>query len=236
MEDELIPEEELGSQAWYISWADMTTLLLTFFIVLLTFSTLSSKKFLQTQSSIQRAFGLPISEGLPLKADLDDRRAQVIQDRIDEEKLKGIRAQDFGDRVILTMDSGVAFGVGSAELTREGSHILRVLLPLLMDAPGVVRVEGHTCDLPLPPGSRYSDNWGLSCARAVSVLKTLVKAGLSPKKVAAAGYADQRPLLSNDSEANRARNRRVEFVIEKNMVPADDHPRGLPERSRFFDE
>jgi chemotaxis protein MotB len=183
-EEDLIPAEEPGSQIWYISWADMTTLLLTFFIVLFTFSTISTNKFIEATSSIQRAFHLPIQVGVPVKPDLAaDRQAQEIQDMIEQEALVGILAQDFGDRIVLTMDTDVAFEIGRADLSAEGARILERILPALEKAPGEIRIEGHTCDLPVSAGSPFRDNWGLSTARAVRVLETLVQKGFPPKRI-----------------------------------------------------
>jgi chemotaxis protein MotB len=212
----------------------MMTLLMTFFIVLLTFSTFSTKKFLQAQSSIQRAFQLPIVVGISPVADLNDRRAQQIQEKIEQRNLSGIRVQDFGDRIILTMDSGIAFQTGTALLTPEGSNLLAFLLPILSEAPGQVRVEGHTCAEPIV--GPFTDAWELSSARAARVVERLVEAGLSPKRVAIAGYADQRPVAPLDTESNRARNRRTEFVIEKRSIPADQVSSDPFSSSRLFDE
>jgi chemotaxis protein MotB len=222
-EEDLIPAEEVGSQNWYISWADMTTLLLTFFVVIFTFSTISTNKFLEATSSIQEAFHIPIPVGVPVKPDLrGDRQAAEIQEMIEKEALSGVLAQDYGDRIVLLMETDVAFEAGKADLTPEGTRILDHLLPALLKAPGEVRVEGHACDLPLASGSPFADNWGLSTARAVRVLEGLVARGFPAKRIAAAGYADQRPLVPNEGEVQRRKNRRVEFIIEKKMIPADE--------------
>jgi chemotaxis protein MotB len=119
------------------------------------------------------------------------------------------------------MDTDVAFALGDAALTPEGTKILEHLRPALEKAPGEIRVEGHTCDIPVTVGSPYGDNWGLSTARAVKVLEELVREGFPARRIGAAGYAEQRPRVPNDSEENRRRNRRVEFVIEKKVVRAD---------------
>ena len=222
-EGELISSDESSTPTWYVSWADLTTLLLTYFIVLFTFSTISTTKFVEATSSIQRAFRIPITVEAPVRPDLEgDRQAQEIQNRIDREELSGIFTQDYGDRIVLTMDADVAFMLWRADPSPQGERILEAILPELQKAPGEIRVEGHTCNTPTALGSPYADNWELSTARAVRVMQTLIALGLPARKVGAAGYADQRPLVSNDSESNRARNRRIEFVIEKNLLPADE--------------
>ncbi len=140
---------------------------------------------------------------------------------VQKEALAGILVQDFGDRVVISMDTDVAFSAGSAELTAEGKTTLDRLRPALEKAPGEIRVEGHTCDLPVSAGSPFGDNWGLSTARAVRTLQVLVEGGIPARRIGAAGFGDQRPRAPNDGEANRRKNRRVEFVIEKKMVRAD---------------
>ncbi len=101
---------------------------------------------------------------------------------------------------------------------------------MLRQTRNLVRVEGHTCDLS-PRSSVYPTNWELSTARATEVLRYLVEAkGLPATRFAASGYANVRPKVANDSEANRIQNRRVEIVILRPEVALleAEHPR--PER------
>src|SRR5688572_22702337 len=101
-EGEIIPSEESSAPTWYVSWADLTTLLLTYFVVLFTYSTISTTKFIEATSSIQRAFRIPITVDAPVRPDLEgDRQAQEIQNTIDREELAGIFTQDYGDRIVL---------------------------------------------------------------------------------------------------------------------------------------
>ena len=152
-DEDLIPQEEEAPAAWYISWADMVTILLTFFILIFTFSTISENKFVEATSSIQRAFGMPIAIGVPIRPDLDaDRTAEEIHAMVEKEALDGVLVQDFGDRVVVSMDTDVAFAAGSADLTPKGRSALERLRPALESAPGEIRVEGHTCDLPVSAG------------------------------------------------------------------------------------
>jgi chemotaxis protein MotB len=78
-----------------------------------------------------------------------------------------------------------------------------------------IRVEGHTCDLPIQSG-QYPSNWELSTARAAAVVRYLIEdAGISPDRLSASGYADSKPLAPNTCESNRAINRRVDIIIQK---------------------
>jgi chemotaxis protein MotB len=106
----------------------------------------------------------------------------------------------------------VLFDLGQATLRPQGSKVLDVLAPMLKKLPNGLVVEGHTDNQPISD-SRFASNWELSTVRATTVLRHLLVHGIDPSKVAAAGYADQRPLQAGDSAASRARNRRVAIVI-----------------------
>lgn len=106
----------------------------------------------------------------------------------------------------------VLFDLGQATLRPQGSKVLDVLAPMFKKLPNSLVVEGHTDNQPISD-SRFASNWELSTVRATTVLRYLLVHGIDPSKVAAAGYADQRPLQSGDSAASRARNRRVAIVI-----------------------
>lgn len=107
----------------------------------------------------------------------------------------------------------VLFDPGSDELRPAGREVLDAMGGALAKLPNLITIEGHTDDRPISSG-RFPTNWELSTARATSVLRYLMSThGLSPGKLAASGYADQRPIAPNDTDANRAENRRVEVLV-----------------------
>ncbi len=204
------------SPPWLTTWADMMSVLLTFFIVLQAFSTLSEKKFYEAMSSIQAAFRMPLPIRAPGNARYDEpRTADEIETTLSEEELKGVSVEDFGDRIVVTVDSQMLFGLGEARLTSGGTQVMDTVTRALSVASGPIRVEGHTCNLPVGRGSVYRNNWELSAARALTVLEELTLRGVEPQRLAAVGLGEYHPLAPNDSEENRMRNRRVEFIIEK---------------------
>ena len=142
---------------------------------------------------------------------------------IADEDIDGISVEDYGDRVVLTVESGMLFDVGEADLTPAGVGIIAGVFDALSsaDLKGKIRVEGHTCDLQLGPRSEFGSNWWLSSARAVTVLEALEDRGIPPERLSGAGYGEFRPRVPNTSEENRQRNRRVEFVIEKRQKLTD---------------
>jgi chemotaxis protein MotB len=224
------PDDELhdgGVKAgapWLVTWADMMAVLLTFFIVLQAFSTVSDRKFHAAMQSIQHAFDVtfPIRPPAIVPVPTPDRLALELEARVTEEGLAGIAVQDWGDRIVLSVESAFLFDVGEAALTADGRAMLDGVAAVLGESSGLVRVEGHTCDLAVAPDSPWHDNWWLSTARALTVLEELQDRGMPPERLCATGFGEHVPVAPNDTETNRARNRRVEFVLEKNPGPAEE--------------
>ena len=222
-DDDASGDDEGGGAGWLTTWADMMSVLLTFFIVLQAFSTLSEKKFYEAVSSIQRAFRVPLPIRSPGSAQFEaaSRRAEEYEVMLEEEGVDGVHVEDHGDRLVFTVDTGILFGVGQGKLTSSGALLMRQIAQVLRYTDGNIRVEGHTDDLPVGSGSEWADNWWLSCARALSAVEALQGAGIAPERLSAAGYGEYDPIAPNDGEVNRRRNRRVEFVVEKAGDPAD---------------
>ncbi|MHA3902573.1 OmpA family protein [Castellaniella sp. WN] len=113
------------------------------------------------------------------------------------------------------INSEILFGTGQADLSREGLSVLRRMAKVLSDAGYDITVEGHTDSVPVRSNARYPSNWELSGARAGSVVRYLQANGIAKGHLKAVGYADARPIADNRSPDGRARNRRVELVVEK---------------------
>lgn len=223
IEEEEGGDEDGGAPGWLTTWADMMSVLLTFFIVLQAFSTLSEKKFYEAISSIQTAFRVP----LPIRSPGADQfqvpptEAAELENMLDDKDVKGSSVQDFGDRIVMTIDSEFLFEPGIGELSERGRSLVTQIARTLRGEPGEIRVEGHTDDQQPGPGAPYQNNWQLSSARAMQILMALEFRGIAPERLGAAGYGEHRPVAPNDTPENRARNRRVEFVIEKKKGMVD---------------
>lgn len=114
------------------------------------------------------------------------------------------------------MTDKVLFDSGSATLLPQTKEILTDIAEILKAQTNPIIVEGHTDDTTIKKASikaQYSDNWDLSTARAVSVLKYLVRKGVSPDRCSAAGYAEFKPLVPNIDDITRAKNRRIDIVM-----------------------
>ncbi|WNM61434.1 OmpA family protein [Candidatus Nitrospira neomarina] len=126
------------------------------------------------------------------------------------------------DRLVLTMLGQVLFESGEADLTPLGLRIMKQVGQVLATVPGKnIQVEGHTDNHRIygQLQKQYPTNWELSTARATTVLRYLIEqTGMDPKQFSATGYADMRPVMTNETEEGRAQNRRVEIVLYPERV------------------
>ncbi|MGB9620426.1 MAG: OmpA/MotB family protein, partial [Armatimonadota bacterium] len=128
------------------------------------------------------------------------------------DKIVNLRVEERG-LVVSLVTNEILFAAGRAELSQKARSIIGEIGQMLLSVPNPIRVEGHTCDLPVASNA-YVSNWELSTARATNVVRYLIeKVGVPPDRLSAAGYADTKPLVPNTSERNRAVNRRVDIVI-----------------------
>lgn len=145
------------------------------------------------------------------RSDFFGRLREILSDRQD------IRI--VGDRFVF--QSEVLFSVGGAELNDAGKReMLKVAEALIQigneipdDIAWVLRVDGHTDNVPLSGTGRFADNWELSQARALSVVKFFIENGIPAEKLVAAGFGEFQPLEEEDSDEARAKNRRIELKL-----------------------
>lgn len=226
-----------GALRWLLTYADMITLLMAFFIMLYSMSVLNLAKFQQVAVSIKSGFGgelegrgrsilgsagqfsirpTPIGD----TAGVPNQTVKKIQTMIKDQKLENkvrLRVDERGLVISLSTDK-VLFGPGRASLSPSAMKIIDAVAGSVKDIPNEVRVEGHTCDLPIR-SPEFPSNWELSTARATNVIRYLIdKKGFQPDRLSAAGYADSRELVPNTSESNRVINRRVDIVVLRSQV------------------
>ncbi|MFN3985957.1 MAG: flagellar motor protein MotD [Rhodocyclaceae bacterium] len=115
--------------------------------------------------------------------------------------------------ISVEINASVLFAPGEAALGPAAAAPLRAVAQVLAEADFPIKVEGHTDNIPIST-FRFPSNWELSSARASSVVRLFIDAGVAAGRLTAAGYSDQRPIEDNASEAGRARNRRVTILIE----------------------
>lgn len=150
------------------------------------------------------------------KAEADRRLTEFkgllarFQTLIDAGKLK-VKIVD--GRMVVALASDILFSSGSAALSKDGNAAVVEVAGLLASIPDrAFQVEGHTDAVPIKT-TQFPSNWELASARALTVLKTMVDAGLPASRVSAASYGDQKPAASNDSPEGKAQNRRIEIAL-----------------------
>jgi len=220
------------SNGWLTTFNDLVTLLMVFFVLLFTMSTTETGKLKQFQVSIMRGLGvLEKGEASPIGViesfgDKGSKRGMVkggfmiegeqsIHDYIETLKsFKGTEVKLRGNDHVMSLHGKALFGSGSDEISPEAFPVLRKLSEIVKGTSGRVRVEGHTDNIPIFT-ERFDSNWQLSAARAVNIVKYFVEEGnVDPSRLSAVGYGELRPLVPNDTPEHRARNRRVEIVLE----------------------
>jgi chemotaxis protein MotB len=128
-----------------------------------------------------------------------------------------VRVTEGVNGISIEINASALFSPGEAVLGQDASRALRAVAEVIAVGEFPIKVEGHTDNVPIGT-ALYPSNWELSASRASSVVRLFVDAGVVPGRLTAAGYADQRPVASNELPDGRARNRRVTILIES-MAP-----------------
>lgn len=139
--------------------------------------------------------------------------------------LPGIEVASSMRGLVISLPEAGSFPAGRAELSTGARTVMLDLAQELRGLPNLIRVEGHTDDVPIHT-PQFASNWELSTARATTVVQYLIEAGgVDPARLGAAGYAEYRPRLSNDTPDARARNRRVDIVVLDPAAASAEEPR-----------
>lgn len=204
------------SLPWAITFADMALLLLCFFVML---ATLRGTQTKATEQTDIRQTATPTLNNRPGKSELapTDPARQIgaaLSQRFSTDIAEGwLNVTVNGPALQIRFGTADGFDSGSDTLTPRTLRLIDAIGELVTDSETRIVVVGHTDDEPIRTG-RFRDNWDLSSARAVSVIRELIgRHGIDPVRLEAKGYADTRPRAPNDSEWNRALNRRIEVEI-----------------------
>jgi chemotaxis protein MotB len=135
------------------------------------------------------------------------------------------------NRMIIALGDKILFDPGKTELKPEGKEALTQVAAVLKDLQNRnFQVAGHTDNVPIK-SPKFRSNWDLSTARAVEVVNFMISQGLDSKRLSAAGYAEQSPVVANDTPDNKAKNRRIEITLVPNLddlPPIDDALKDAP--------
>jgi len=218
---------------WLLTYADLVTLLLVFFILLFALSTNNMNKIIDSLKSLEITVGTEtpktsmfdiidtssLEKGKMLDQLSGMREVDVLKDInsfINKKNLgENVEAEFKEGKIIVRVEGSVFFRSGSADLLPEAAHILLDIIQIIKNNPQYdVDIQGHTDNRPINT-PKFASNWELSAIRATTVLRYLIENGISGKRLAATGFADLRPITSNSTEEGRRKNRRVEFVFNE---------------------
>lgn len=235
--------EEMRTDGWLATFADTMTLLLTFFVLLYSFSTVDAKKFEQIASSLQSVLtgesgksvldfnmksgdvpivGEPVQTTTPSKSNSKEDIYKKVEKLIKEKKLEGTIVLKSDSRgVIIQLRENIIFQSGKAEVLEKIKPVLKSINVLLTTLPNDIVIEGHTDNIPIS-NYEYKNNWKLSSARALNVLEYFasIQGQVNLKRFRSVACGEYQPIVPNNSDANRTLNRRVNILIVANEKEA----------------
>jgi chemotaxis protein MotB len=221
---------EAGAPKWMVTFGDMMSLLLCFFVLLLSFSTTDIIKYEQLKGSLKDAFGMAKTnpdfqipsadliiattiEVPPSVSALVSVRAKARQRAKSSSELE---MESGADWVRIKVDGDALFESGSYRVSPGGEALLAGLADMVNEFQGTIMIEGHT-DNQRPANSKFGPqsffgNYELASMRAISVMEYFVtQQSVDAEKLIPLSHGDTRPRETNDDPRGRARNRRVEF-------------------------
>ena len=243
-EDEDEHECPQGAPALVMTFADLVTLLMVFFILLFAMGSIEEEKWRQIKSSLRNALGQEDIPEAGIREGLDIIKSQVLDEStvhaVDEvgamvakeveeiaseveefvfkNKLAGKVEVSSDERgAIITLSDTVMFPPGKSRMTYTGDEIIKQVFEILQQFSYQVKIEGHTDNAPIRT-ERFPSNWELSASRAAEVARKLVKAGFNPSQLSIEAFAQYRPKVPNDSREGRAANRRIEIVYQRGSI------------------
>ncbi len=228
--------EEGGGDDWLLTYGDLMTQLVCFFVLIVSFSSLNAAKFQDALISIQIALGggapSGVLTGLPTAIEDLPRSAKLHIEEGDFLEIKGkidkyIEKQNLSEYLETSMgqeglhirlkqhEPSVYFDSADARIKEEAYPILNQIGIFIKNLPNNIRIEGHTDIRPIST-YQFPSNWELSTMRATNVLKYLSEnTGIVPERFSAAGYGPYKPIADNDTDAGMSKNRRIEIIILK---------------------
>ena len=221
-----------NSERWLLTYSDLITLLMIFFVIMYAMSTVDSQKYTQLSSSLNGTFsgtGYIIGEEMPItsppssnsdsstNSDTPTKTQEIkeeLQIYLETNNLKGKVDMSVEPRgLVITLKENVFFESGSATLLPAYEENILEISQILEQLNNDIVVEGYTDNRPIHTAS-FSSNWELAAMRAINVIDFLVSKGnIDPSKLSAVSYGEYRPIASNDTEEGRSKNRRIDIVL-----------------------
>ncbi|GLC30750.1 flagellar motor protein MotB [Clostridium omnivorum] len=228
-----------NNERWLLTYSDLITLLMIFFIVMYSMSNLDKQKYQQIASGLNKAMGsgggkniIGVDKGVAVDQDWQPTNTEVVQAE-EKSKLEEVKkqvdqylqqnglSQSVDTKVeerglVLSFKDSLFFDSGQADIkTDEVKKLVDIgkILNMKAVSDNYIRVEGHTDNVPIST-YQYKSNWDLSVIRASNVAQLLIaQSGIVPQRVSALGYGEFRPIADNNTVDGKARNRRVDIII-----------------------
>ena len=228
------PDCEQCLPAWLAAFGDLMSLLLCFFVLLLSMSSMDAKKISEAIGSLSGAMSvleggtkteiskMRMQQSTPIDsndetAEAVNKVAQAVMDA-NEMMEKGhgsaISVEEAEEGFVIKLPASLLFKSGSATINNDDAILFLKRVALIIEELPKnlqISVQGHTDNQGPGKNTVFKDNWELSTARAISVLQELLLDGVDPKRISAAGFAQYHPIATNATKAGREKNRRVEI-------------------------
>jgi chemotaxis protein MotB len=250
--------EKENGERWLLTYSDLITLLMIFFVVLYSMSKVDAQRFAAVAESLNKALGGGTPAKIELSAspvgpslfqtgtpsskatipgtgkdpdnttnanpdasrgngDTEKMSIDAIKAKLDkfaaDNGIQSTLVTTIEERgLVVSIQETLLFESGSADITARARDILNKITTVLAVAPNQIKVEGHTDNLPINT-AEFPSNWELSVTRSTNVVHILQHDGISPTRLSALGYGEFRPISSNDTDAGRSKNRRIDLII-----------------------
>jgi chemotaxis protein MotB len=214
------PPSETGNEIWFLTLSDLLMLLMICFVLLFGITLHQQNKNISQQPlPVQKAMPVVVPNEIPplpavtpdpanTTASLENDLLNILEDK---QGLQGITVKHNSQYIVLTFPEQIIFASGQAQLKSSVQPVLEKVAAFILNHSNLlVEIQGHTDDRPIH-NQRYPSNWELSADRATQVAKALIQLGINPEKISTKGFGEYHPLYSNDSDADRLKNRRVEL-------------------------
>lgn len=224
----------VNHERWLLTYSDLITLLLIFFIVMFSMSTVDQQKYKELSKTLTEALhGTSVTNSVvghplvnqPVPAVVPYRQVNTLPDpaldRLYQKIVSYIKVHHLqSDMSVMDQRRGVQitlkgvafFGTASAQVRPDALQKISGLIPLFQSLPNAIVVEGYTDDRPIRT-AEFPSNWELSAIRAMNVVHYLIAQGIAPSRLGGVGYGAEHPVASNNTKAGRQQNRRVNIVI-----------------------
>ncbi|MBF0352437.1 MAG: flagellar motor protein MotB [SAR324 cluster bacterium] len=206
---------ELDPNAWMVTFSDLITLMMTFFVLLYSFNDPNPKSQQSSLSSMEPGF-FSMYESRSTDEIRILRANSILKESLEvflsEHSVRNVELSQSDEGLIVTIPADIVFARNSALLSASAKQTIHQIARYLNKTGHMIRIEGHTDTTPVR-SSKYRDSWDLSLARAQSVLKEMLNVGVSPAKLSLTGKGDSQPKASNQTPKGRRTNSRVEIVI-----------------------